>query len=167
MATGFGTVITRLKGREPTEQTIAARLEDDHGVPQKSSGGLAAILVSSARTAELVSGDRFDTAAIEAAAAALPKTPEGPAKQPARPKAGTTGRTSTDPVPEATPAASPERPAPPLAAPEAGGAHPLASAMQVNVVVNVNASNLTPDEILQLVTALMKASDDPPQETKT
>jgi hypothetical protein len=81
MATGFGAVIRRLSGREPTETTVRARLADDFSVPETSAANLALTLIRTATEVGLVANGRFDAAAIEAATQALPP-PEPAVKNP-------------------------------------------------------------------------------------
>jgi hypothetical protein len=152
MSTALGPVLRRFAGREPNEATIAARLEDDFGATTAASAHLAAVLVRTAREAELLSNHRFDVAAIESVAdVPPPESTESPTEKAAtRTKPPRTPDTPTPPTPrdghrEEQPAA--EVPSRPFGPP-------------VQVVVKIDASTWTPNQVAQLVRDLQSPPDD-------
>jgi hypothetical protein len=148
MSTNFGPVIYSLRGRPISEATVALRLQNDLQVPEGSARNVAKALIESARNAELLTGDddRLDAAAIESVASVIP-TPES------RPAPGR----GTSTQPEGTQqrnggaAPKPKRLAKPIVKEEP---RPLAGGVQV--VVKVDASNLTPEQIVELVQKLQQ-----------
>jgi hypothetical protein len=142
MGTNFGPVIHSLRGRQISEATIGLRLQSDLEVPQASARNVAKALIESARYAELLSDDdRLDAAAIEEAAGVMPQPDESTTRP----------RQRTVPAPQAqrpTRAPEPKTPVPE----KKKEVLPLAGSVQV--VVKIDASNLTPQEIAELVRAL-------------
>lgn len=142
MGTNFGPVIHSLRGRQISEATIALRLQSDLQVPQASARNVAKALIESARYAELLSDDdRLDAAAIEQAAGVMPQPDESTTRP----------RQRTVAAPQAPrPTRAPERKTPVPEKKEE--VLPLAGGVQV--VVKIDAANLTPQEIAELVRAL-------------
>lgn len=147
MGTNFGPVIHSLRGRQISEATIALRLQSDLQVPQASSRNIAKALIESARHAELLSeDDRLDAAAIEEAAGVMPQ----PEETTIRARQATT-RTPREPRAE-TPAAQPKA----LKPDEKEEMPPFVPSVQVTV--KIDASSLTPQQIVELVRELGRGS---------
>lgn len=150
MSTNFGPVIYSLRGRSVSEPTIALRLQGDLNVPEASATNVAKALMASARDAGLLTEDgRLDAAAIEGAASVIPSstTEDGssPRPSPSKPHAAQQTRAQPTPKPD-TPKKDPPRPEetrPPFVC-------------SVQVVVNVDATSLTPQQIAELVRELQR-----------
>jgi hypothetical protein len=160
MGTTFGPLIHSLRGRAVSENTISIRLQSENGVPEGSAPAVAKALVDAATDAGLIADGRFDAAAIEAAAAVMPaqsETPEtdgGQARQ----------KPETEPKPKQAPApkieskkATPKTPSATEKGTEAGQ-RPFVPGVQV--VVKIDASNLAPQQIAELVRALQAPPED-------
>jgi hypothetical protein len=156
MRTNYGPIIFSFRSHEPKETAIAGRLQDDVNVPEASASAVAKILVSVSKEAELIDENgRFDPTAIEDTKAELEAAGDEPARVvlPAEPK-------SSEARVSKTPAGAPSKQTNGKSR-ETGGATgkgdgecaPLATA-PVQVVVNVDASKLGPQEIAALVRAL-------------
>jgi hypothetical protein len=144
MSTTFGPILHSLRGRQINENTVALRLRGDYDVPESSSINVARALVQSAEEANFVTADsRLDAAAIEEVASVMPKSDENgarPRQAPQRTQTTQRGGTTTE---------TPNTPEP---KPKEQEGRPFASGVQV--VVNVDASNLTPQQIVDLVREL-------------
>lgn len=164
MSTGFGHVIRKFSGREPNVTAIAARLEDDYGAPAASAGYQATTLVQAAQEAQLISNNRFDAAAIESVPTNLtPAAMDG------------NGTRARGEVTERAP--RPERPAAPRVAKEKttkdsgaprdreGGAaarvHDGPFGPGVQLVVKVDASTWTPQQVVELIRSLREPEGGP------
>lgn len=148
MSTSFGPVIHSLRGRAVSEHTIALRLHSDLQVPEASSQNVAKALIESARHAELLTADdRFDAVAVEETAVVMPQIDETSARQ-----------RQTTPRPQREQRSNGETPAtkpkPNLQREEE--TRPLAGGVQV--VVRIDASSLTPQQIAELVRELQRGS---------
>lgn len=148
MSTSFGPVIHSLRGRPISESTIALRLQGDLQVPDASSRNIAKALVESARDAELLTGedDRLDAAAIEGVASVIPTADDN----------GSRGRQAT-PRSQAEPGAPRETRTPVAPKPivkDDEQAAPLAAGVQL--VVKIDASGLTPQQIVELIRELQR-----------
>jgi hypothetical protein len=153
MSTNFGPIIYLLRSQEPKEKVIAARLQDDVGVPGASADAVAKMLVSISTEAQLIGENgRFSAAAIEdtyAAVESAGQLPEKPApKREAESPAASEPRTPRSPrrSAETKPEASGTN-----GAGETSGPFVMAP---VQVVVNVDASKLSTQQIADLVRAL-------------
>jgi hypothetical protein len=150
MATTFGPVIHSLRGRPVSDNTISLRLQADYGAPEASAPSIAKALVDSATRAGLISDDRFDAAAIESAASAMPASDEVP-----QPKQRTKERASKTTTP---PKKDQQQQQQQAQTKEQNGktveeeARPFVPGVQV--VVKIDASSLTPQQIAELVRAL-------------
>jgi hypothetical protein len=160
MSTTFGHVIRKFVGREPNEGTIAARLEDDFGSPTASAEYQAETLVKAAREAELVSNGRFDAAAIESIPVELtPAAPETDSAEPqqrgeplqVRPKEPKEQRRSEQR----------EKVTPREVIVREEKSSPFAASVQV--VVKIDASGWTPEQVVQLIRGLSGAEQEPQQ----
>jgi hypothetical protein len=152
LGTAFGPIIRRFAGREPNETTIAARLEDDCGVPVGSSKALGHVLIRAAHEAELISGGRFDAAAIESV----------PAVSSDQNGSGAATRRETQPSASGAPVAkAPERMSPEKHA-ERRIRHETAQLREeprpfpipVRVVVNVDAASWSAEQVMEFLKAL-------------
>jgi len=155
MSTTFGSVIRKFVGREPNESTIAARLEDDFGSPAASAGEQATILVKAATEASLVSHGRFDAAAIEGIPEDL--TPAVPETNGSEPKAIRTAATTAQQQ-HKTPKPKPEKPKPEVIIREEKQS---TFAPGVQIMVKVDASGWTPEQVVELVKGLSSADSEP------
>lgn len=149
MNTGFRAIFTIFRGREVNESTIQARLVDDYGVPEAAAAGIAQALVESGQTTGLISGNRFDAAAIEEAIAqaeqdAPEETDSTDTPQPSRQAASR--HAPVKPVRSAVsqtvtpPAASAGRPSP---------------AVHIDVQIHIPAT-ATPEQIDQIFASMAK-----------
>jgi hypothetical protein len=147
MSTPFGQVIRKFASREPNEGTIAARLEDDFASPAESATYLAQTLVKAAREAALISNGRFDAAAIEEYSSVVQTvTPAAVATSSSGVNATTKAST---PKPKAAAATKPKET-------EVVVEKERPFAPGVQVVVKVDASSLTPQQIAELIRELQK-----------
>jgi hypothetical protein len=144
MGTTFGPIIHTLRGRPVNDTTVSLRLQSDYGVPEGSAPSVARKLVEAATQAGLISDDRFDAALIEAVASALPPPDDPPpVKQQTTPRAGQEKK---------------ETPRPPRVESRKDGkeveqeGRPFVPGVQV--IVKIDASSLTPQQIAELVRAL-------------
>lgn len=141
MSTRFGPIIHTLRGRAINENTVALRIHSDYDVPDTSAANIAKALIESARQAQLVTDDRFDASAIEAAAGVMPSTEEPQA--PAAPKPQRERTKEPEPKPPVDEKPREEEPRP---LPAAG----------VQVVVRIDAAHLSPKQIAELVRELQQ-----------
>jgi hypothetical protein len=149
MSTSFGPLIYSLRSRQVNDSVVAIRLQGDYGVPASSAPSVAQALIDAATEAKLVTNGIFDAAAIEAVKSVLPtETPPPPAS------GGNAKTTARTPKIEAKPrvAPKPKDPDPEVVVPEKE--RPFAPGVQV--MVKIDATNLTPDQIAELVRALQK-----------
>jgi hypothetical protein len=153
MSTNFGPIIHSLRGRSVSEDTVALRVESDYGVPKSSAPGVAKVLVTSATEAELMADGRLDAAAIEQLAGLMPSPHEvtqtngaKPRQRKAAEQKSTAARAGEDAKKQTT------------ATTETGEKdreeQPPPFVQGVQVVVNIDASDLTPAQIAELVRAL-------------
>jgi hypothetical protein len=156
LSTTFGTMLRKFAGREPNETTLAARLEDDFGVPAGSAPYLAGVLVKTATEASLVSNGRFDVEAIES----VPEAPEAAnGDGAARAPGAKNGHSAAAPA-TARPQAQQPKPKKTEVAAAAGSTPEKQSPFGgVKVVVNVDASRWTPEQVGELLRSLRA---DPP-----
>jgi hypothetical protein len=150
METSFGPIIFLLRSQEPKEKVIAARLQDDVGVPPASAEATAKTMIGICKEAKLIGENgRFSASAIEDTQSALPAPEPAQASAPPKPRLKpATERPSRRPAKEWV-AANEERQQPR----SEGKNGPLAVA-PVQVVVNVDASKLSAEGIAELVRAL-------------
>jgi hypothetical protein len=165
MSTTFGQVIRKFVSREPNERTIAARLEDDFGSPTASAEYQAETLVKAAREAGLISNGRFDAAAIESIPVELtPASPETNGAEPQqrreppqqRAKEPKEQRQPEQRQPEQRQKVSPQE-----VIIREEKSSPFAPAVQV--VVKIDASGWTPEQVVQLVKGLTGGEQKPRQ----
>ena len=155
MSTTFGQVIRKFVGREPNESTIAARLEDDFGSPTASAEYQAQMLVKASTEAGLISNGRFDAAAIESIPAEL--TPAAPQANGAEPKASRQQPAQEQGAKEPK-QLTPEKPKPEVIVREEKQS-PFAPGVQV--VVKIDASGWTPEQVVELVKGLSTTDSEP------
>jgi hypothetical protein len=156
MSTSFGNVIRKFVGREPNESTIAARLADDFGSPEASAQEQATILVKAATEARLISNGRFDAAVIEGVPEDL--TPDAPETNGAEPKPARVAATREPKHQHETPVPKAEKPKPEVIVREEKQP-PFAPGVQI--VVKVDASGWTPEQVVELVKGLSSADSEP------
>lgn len=148
MGTNFGPVIHSLRGRQISEATIALRLQSDLEVPQASAPNVAKALIESARYAELLSeDDRLDAAAIEGVAHVIPQANDTP----------TRARLSV-PHREQRGSETPKKPKPPKPEEPKPKDETRPFVPGVQVVVKIDASSLSPQQIAELVRELRRDS---------
>lgn len=155
MSTALGPIIRRFAGREPNEATIAARLEDDFGATTAASSHLASVLIRAAREAELLTNHRFDVAAIESVGDVAPPEPETNSAAPGTPPESV--------EPGRRPQQERERASKPRAEEQEQRARPEVTARPfgaaIRVVVNVDASTWTPQQVSELIRALQRPQE--------
>jgi hypothetical protein len=155
MSTTFGQVIRKFVGREPNESTIAARLEDDFGSPSAGAEYQAQTLVKAAGEAALISNGRFDAAAIESIPAELtPAVPQANGTEPKEPRQQPTQEQRAREPKQRTP----EKPKPEVIVREEKKS-PFAPGVQV--VVKIDASGWTPEQVMELVKGLSTMDSEP------
>jgi hypothetical protein len=149
MSTSFGPLLHQFRGRAVDENILAARLQSDFGVPDGSSTGVARTFVETATQAGLVDdSNRFDVAAIEEFASFRPEASSSSSSKPSRAQAE-----SVTPKPDAISKRTVDEP---KADEEEVAEQPPPFRPAVQVVVNVDASNLTPTQIAELIRELQK-----------
>lgn len=165
MSTNFGSIVYLLRSQEPKESVVAARLQDDQNVPAGSAPAVAKTLIAVATEAGLVGENgRFSASTIEDTKEALGTLPEPPATPTPKPRTSTpktdqgkpdTKTNGKPPVSTKAGSATTGAAASSSSKERSGGGQtdPLGVA-PVQVVVNVDASKLSPQEIAQLVQAL-------------
>ena len=163
MSTPLGPIIRRFAGREPNASTISARLEDDHGAASAASEHLAGVLVRSAQEAELLANHRFDAAAIEETkVAASGNDSEGSDPQAGGKKSGRgesrEKQTRREEEPKQEKKSPQEDPAE-----DQVNARPFGPAVQV--VVNVDATNWTPQQVSELLASLRDETEPKPADS--
>lgn len=151
MSSNFGALMHSLRGGPMNENTIALRLQSDYRVPEASAPSIAKVLVASATQAELVTDNRFDAAAIESLAAVIPAQGEAqktngtgkgtvPERSERPPRAGSDATTTTSSGKKLTEVQTP----------------PFVPSVQV--VLKIDVTTLTPQEIAELVRELQKTT---------
>ena len=154
MGTTFGPILFSLRARVANEAIVSSRLQGDYGVPQASADHVASVLVDSAQEAGLMRDGKFDAVAIEANESVMPATTP-------------TSTTSDSPTRPKTTSPAPKEPGGRRAS-SAGADHVKAEVKNdkeatlpfvppVQVVINVDASQLTPQQIAELVKALQES----------
>jgi hypothetical protein len=157
MGTAFGEIIRRFAGREPSEATIRARLEDDYQVPVGSSEYVAGVLIRAAREADLISNGRFDAAAIES----VPITQPSPSGNGKAPKPWVERKPKAEPEVKTGPGEEKEK----ERVGEAKDKEKERTTVEppfppsVRVVVNVDASSWTPNQVAEFVRALREPTE--------
>jgi len=150
MSTSFGPVIHSLRGRPVNESAVSLRLQGDYGVPEGSAPSVAQALVGAATQAELISKGSFDAAAIEAAASVMPTETPAPVTP------GGNGKTTAGaPKSKSTPDRK-ERPKQQEEHAEVVVEKERPFVPGVQVIVKVDASTLSPQQIAELVRELRK-----------
>jgi hypothetical protein len=162
LSTTFGAMLRRFAGREPNETTLAARLEDDFGVPAGSAPYLAGVLVKTSREASLISNGRFDVEAIES----VPEA-ETPSSNGVKSNGAAKNRpASVSPAavrPQAQQESRPKKTeVAAVAETNTAGQHPFG----VKVVINVDAAGWTPEQVGALVRSLRAEPDEQPGESR-
>lgn len=151
MSSTFGPIMHTLRGRPVDENTVSLRLQSDYSVPKGSAPGIAKVLVASATEADLVADNRFDAAGIESLAALMPTQDETQQRD------GKVKRTAPEQKEGAPRSGDAKEKA------RTGGKQtevqerPFVPGVQV--VVNIDASKLTPREIAELVRELQRTSE--------
>lgn len=142
MGTGFGPVIRLLSSRPVVDSAIEGRLEEDFGVPNSSVKKRKDVLLASAEEAGLIQDGKFDPEAIESVSI----------EQPAASDASKKSKRPTKPQPK--PAIKQEEPliretVEPIDRDRAGHG--------VQVVLNIDASKLSPQDLGDLIRELRKS----------
>jgi len=153
MGTTFGPILYSLRARMANESIVSSRLQGDHSVPIASADYLAGVLIKSADEAGLMTSGKFDAVAIEAHHSVMPTTPPQPA-----PANGTTTRMATSPAAKKNESGqlkkTAERERPNMQTDAKEATPPFVKPVQV--VINVDASTLSAQEIAELVKALQQ-----------
>lgn len=152
MSTTFGPIIYTQRGRPVSENTISIRLQSEHNVPEGSAPGVAKALENAAREAELITDNRFDAAAIENLAALMP----GPGETPQT--SGAAKRTTSERKQRAPRTDDAKEKTSTVGKHTEVEERPFVPGVQV--VVNIDASKLTPREIAEIVRELQKTTSE-------
>lgn len=150
MSTTYGPILHSLRGRPVNEAIVSSRLQSDYNVPKASADHVAGVLIASATVAGLVTSDRFDAVAIEAHEGVLPVSTK------VSPTSGASGSAKpADPTPRSS------RPKPSQRTPPAANPLVVETAKEpppfgrgVQIVVKIDATGLTPEQIAELVRSL-------------
>lgn len=161
MSTNFGPIIYKLRSYQPKQAVITAWMKDDFGVPAASAEKVAETLVSVSEEAELIDENgRFSASAIEDTHAALESSgglPDDPVATPTpKPKAATSTQSTSEPAASRTAKRS-NATASAQADRSGGQSGPFVQA-PVQVVVNVDASRLSAEQITDLVRTLQTST---------
>lgn len=148
MSTTFGPIIHSLRGRPINESAIRLRLQSDHSVPEKSAPTVSRALIDAAAQAGLASDGKFDAVAVEEAAYALPSEEPTPQKTPPKQPSRESPTAKADTVKRKAKPPKEER--------REDEQRPFAPGVQV--VVRIDASTLSPQQIAELVRALQARS---------
>jgi hypothetical protein len=157
LSTNFGPILHSLRGRTINDGVIKLRLQSDYAVPESSAPTVATALIDSAQQAGLSSDGVLDAKVIEGYESVLPKDEPEPApqrerrqngqvKQPPPPKAETK-RTEKQRDVKTKDVEVERRPFDP----------------GVQVVVKIDATQLSPQEIAELVRALQAPAPTAPE----
>lgn len=157
MSTNFGSIAHRLRGREANEQIIAVRLQDDYKVPESSAKRVANVMVTALQQAQLLSDGRFDTGPIEDLEGLLPladkpSSRHPKAKQPEPKKV--VAKEPTKGARERIHQSAAEKGTSGDQAPPFRQKDPLDRSSGFQVLVRIDATNLSPEQIVQLVKEL-------------
>ncbi|HEY5196235.1 MAG TPA: hypothetical protein VIJ51_04355 [Solirubrobacteraceae bacterium] len=151
MSTGFAATIQQLSTRAVDVDVVAGRLVDDQRLSERSAAERAKVLVKAATAAGIIADGRFDAEGIEDAIEAVgsPSTPDvavkpRPAPKPVAPRPAAGAAAARNGSKEG--GAKTEPPVP------FGQAAPAAAAVQV--VLQIDASRLTAEEIGAIVREL-------------
>jgi hypothetical protein len=141
MGTGYGPVIQSFSSKLVNQAAVEARLQDDCGVPEKSAPDLREVLVNSAEDAGLISGNKFDPAAIESVADGDVESNDSHAK-----RSTNSGRKSDAATDEKAVQKKALRKPPPD--------QQNSSQSPVQIVLQVDASKMDPAQLAELIRAL-------------
>jgi hypothetical protein len=145
MSTGFGPIIGSLATRQVAINIIESRLKSDHGATESGAATLASVLVRSAEDAGLIVNEKFDAHAIESVdpeeigPKAASSSSSASSSRTSRKSPSTQKKTAVvkDPKP------NPGKPKP-----------PTGEEAPIQVVVQVDGSNMEPVKIAELVKLL-------------
>jgi hypothetical protein len=154
MSTNFGPILYSLRGRTINDGVIKLRLQSDYNVPENSAPTVATALIESAAQAGLSSNGALDAKVIEHYENVLPKEDDAPTPQHERRQNGQATTSTPKPKPEQK--RTPEKRTPekqPVTTKEVEvERRPFVPGVQV--VVKIDATQLGPQEIAELVRAL-------------
>ena len=143
MSTNFGPILHSLRARVANEAIVSSRLQGDFGVPAASAEYLAGVLIESAEQAGLMTDGRFDAVTIENHASVLPApTQARPSSPPSSASSITAVKPKTEQKGQAPDMRVQEESTGPFVAPP------------VQIVLNLDASKLSAEQIATLVKAL-------------
>jgi hypothetical protein len=149
MSTNFGPIVHSLRGRAINDGVIKLRLQSDYNVPEKSAPVVARALIESVDQAGLSSNGALDAMVIEQYAGLLPKEEEATAPRAERRQNGPAAATTPKPKAEEKPAPEKQRV---MTKEVEAERSPFVPGVQI--VVKIDATQLAPQEIAELVRAL-------------
>jgi hypothetical protein len=155
MNTSFAPIIKKLMTRQADASIVEVRFQEDQGITEGPAKNRAAILVKAAEEAQLIADGRFDAEAIEETIERVGDVSPDEGKAAPKPKAkpSATPKT-TEAKPEAkTPNPHAETSKRETPKTEEGGG-PFVPAPSMRVVLQIDASKLTADEIVTIANKL-------------
>lgn len=159
MSTNFGPILHSLRGRTINDGVIKLRLQSDYSVPENSAPTVATALIESADQAGLSSNGALDAKVIEQYDDVLPKEEDAPAPQRQRSRQnGQAATTTPKPKPEQKRTREKQRTTTKEVEVERRPFVP-----EVRVVVKIDATQLGPQEIAELVRALQAPAPAAPE----
>ena len=153
ISTNFGPILHSLRGRAINDGVIKLRLQSDYNVPEKSAPVVARALIESADQTGLSSNGALDAKVIEQHEGALPTEEAAPAGRRERRENGQAAPTAPKPKPKPEQRRTPETEHSTKTEVEVE-VEPRPFAPGVQVVVKIDATQLGPQEIAELVRAL-------------
>jgi hypothetical protein len=152
MSTGFAPIIKKLVTRQADASIVAVRFEEDRGLNAGPAKNRAAILVKASEETKLIAAGRFDAAAIEDTIGRVGEVTQDEAPPKPKPQAAKApkaengkGQINSD-GPKAQAAKRQE--------PKEEIGRPFVQAPSMQVVLQIDASKLTAEEIVTIVTRL-------------
>jgi hypothetical protein len=154
MTTSFAPIIKKLMTRQADASIVEVRFQEDQGVTEGPAKNRAAILVKAAEEARLIADGRFDAEAIEETIERVGEVSLDEAKAAPKPKPRAATPKTTDAKPEVkTPKSQAETLKREVPKTEEGGG-PFVRAPSMQVILQIDASKLTADEILTIANKL-------------
>jgi hypothetical protein len=159
MSTNFGPILYSLRGRTINDSVIQLRLQSDYAVPERSAPTVATALIESAAHAGLSSDGVLDAKVIEKYESVLPKGDPEPAPQRERRPSGQATEQRQQPKIEAKRTTTKQRDAKTKEEEVEVERRPFLPGVQV--LVKIDATQLGPREIAELVRALQAPASPP------
>lgn len=154
MSTAFGPIIKKLMTRQADASIVAVRFQEDQGLSEGPAKNRAAILVKAAEEAQLIVDGRFDAEAIEEAIERVGELSHDEAKAAPKPKRQAVTPKATEAKPEVNVAKSQAETSKQNAPNTEEGGGPFVPAPSMKIVLQIDASKLTADEIVTIASKL-------------